>query len=90
MTADGNSYLKIVSDNGVVVKKGCRYFPLLALFGKAGGIDIKGAEYNPADGIIDSCYQYGVSNEAGDEEAVIRVEKGRLLLCVILKEDEDL
>ncbi len=88
--ADGNCYLKIVSDNGVVVKKGCRYFSLLALFGKAEGIDIKGAKYNLMDGTIDSCYQYGVSNEVEDEEAVIRVEKGRLLLCVILKEDEDL
>ncbi len=85
--ADGNSYLKIVSDNGAVVKKGCRYFSLLALFGKAEGIEIKGAKYNLADGTIDSDYQYGVSNEVEADEAFIRVGKGRLLLCVILTED---
>ena len=84
---DGNCYLEIVSKKGTAVKKGCIYFSLLALFGKAEGVEIKGAKYNLALGTIESKYQYGVSNAVEDEEAFIRVRKGRLLLCVILAED---
>ncbi len=83
---DGSSYLKIVSEKKVTIEKGCRYFSLLALFSKAEGVDISGAKYNTENAVIEPSFQYGVSNEVEDDEAVVSVKRGKLLLAVILKE----
>lgn len=84
--ADGKCYLKIVSEKEERIKRGCRYFSLLSLFGRAEGIDIKGAKYNLDNGVIESDFQYGISNEVVKDEAVVSVRKGKVLLVVILKE----
>lgn len=75
--------LEIVSAREKRVKKGCRYFSLLALFGKAEGITIEGAKYNLNDGVISPSFQYGISNEVASEEAVISVKSGKLLLVTV-------
>ncbi len=80
MIADGNTVIRLVSDGEVRVRKGCRYFSLLALFGRAVGVNIRGAEYNLENAVIEPSYQYGVSNEVALDEAVVSVKKGKLLL----------
>ena len=78
--ADGVTTVEIVGKEWKRVRRGTRYFSLIAAFGRAEGIYIEGAEYNLTDGVIDPSYQYGISNETRGEETRVRVEKGRLLL----------
>ncbi len=82
----GKATLEIVSKEVKRVKRGCRYFSLLALFGEAEGIAIDGAKYNLTGGVIRPSFQYGISNEVVAEEAVISLEKGKLLLITINEE----
>ena len=78
--ADGVTTVEIVGKEWKRVRRGTRYFSLIAAFGRAEGIYIEGAEYNLTDGVIDPSYQYGISNETRGEETRVRVEKGKLLL----------
>lgn len=81
-----NARLMIVGREEVKIEKGARYFSLLALFGRAEGVYIKGAEYNLDNAVIESRHQYGVSNEVEKEEAYVRVENGRLLVVIVDEE----
>lgn len=78
--------LRIVGKEEVKIKKGSRYFSLLSLFGMAEGIYIRGAVYNLENAQMESRFQYGISNEVEEDEAAVRVEKGRLLLVEIEEE----
>ncbi len=78
--ADGDTLIRLVSGEEARVRKGKRYFSLLSLFGRAEGVNIRGAKYNLDDGVIEPSYQYGVSNEVDSDEATVSVKKGRLLL----------
>ncbi len=77
---DAKTSVEIVGKEWKTVRKGTKYFSLIAAFGRAEGVCIEGAAYNLTDGVIDSTYQYGISNETRGEETRVRVEKGRLLL----------
>lgn len=78
--------IEIVSSKAKRIRKGCIYFSLLAFFGEAGGVDIRGAEYNLEGGVIRPSFQYGISNSVLEEEAVVTVEKGKLLLVTVMEE----
>ncbi len=80
LISDGNTELSVVGGEWTKVSAGCIYFSLLALFGKAEGVYIRGAEYNLENAVIVPQEQYGISNEVTSSEAFVRVEKGRLLL----------
>lgn len=75
--------MRIVDESPAYVKKGCRYFSLIAIDGDASGVSITGAKYELEDACITSSYQYGVSNEVTSESACVSVKNGRLLLIEI-------
>lgn len=77
---DDYSEIEIVSKEKVVVENCYPFFSLLALFGKAEGVNIRGAKYNLENATINPTYQYAISNEILDKEATIWVERGTLLL----------
>lgn len=81
-----NSYIEVVSTTPKTVMKGVKYFSLIAFSGPAGGVSIEGAKYNLVAQTIEPHFQYGISNEVEEERAVIRVDKGKLLLIVTLSE----
>ncbi len=83
---NGSSYIEMVSSGKKTVKKGVKYFSLLAVFGKAEDIWIRGAKYNLEGKQIEPGFQYGISNECEEDEAEILVKKGKLLLVVIRDE----
>ena len=59
------------------------YFSLVTVAGQAKGVTITGAKYPLQDGIIDPCYQYGVSNQVlPGQTAHIKVESGEVLLIL--------
>ena len=80
MIADGNTVIRLVSGEETVIRKGAKYFSLLALSGRAEGVSIRGAKYNLENAVIEPSYQYGVSNEVAFDEAVVSVKNGKLLL----------
>lgn len=86
---DGNTRIRIVSGKEEVIGSDVEYFSLLAVFGTARGVTIKGAKYNLDRGIIEPSFQYGISNEVKERAATVSVEEGRLLLVEILPEGSD-
>ena len=83
---DDYSEMKIIAAGQTVkVKSGWRFFSLLNIAGTARGITITGAKYNLDGAEILPEYQYGISNEIEDDEAVITLKEGNLLLVLIRK-----
>ncbi|MDO4518536.1 MAG: thiamine diphosphokinase, partial [Bacillota bacterium] len=79
--SDDFSDMEIVGENPVYVADTYSYFSLLAIYGRAKGIDITDAKYSLSNGDISPDYQYGVSNEVEPgKKACIKVKEGRLLL----------
>ena len=78
---DDYSEMEIVSDKPAKVSCRYPYFSLLNISGCAKGITVTGAKFPLKDAEITCDYQYGVSNEVlPDEEAVITIKEGKLLL----------
>lgn len=70
-------------DKSVNIKKGsCSYFSIISLSDKLIGVNIKGAKYPLENAVIESSYQYAISNEA-TENTEISVEKGNALIITV-------
>ena len=81
---DDYSVIELISAGEVKhVNAGWRFFSLLNISGTARGITITGAKYNLDDAEITSKYQYGISNEVSENEAVITLKEGVLLLVCV-------
>lgn len=65
------------------IDKNCRYFSVFAV-GRAEGVSIKNAKYCLDNAIIESTFQYGVSNEPKGTPRV-SVKQGKLLIMEIYK-----
>lgn len=65
------------------VKNVWRFFSLLNISGTAKGITISGAKYELDGAEISPEYQYGISNEVMNHEAVISLREGSLLLVCV-------
>ena len=70
-----------VTDTRADIDPGCRYFSVFAQ-SHAEGVTITGAKYNLDNAVIDSGYQYGVSNEPNGTPQV-SVKTGKLLILEI-------
>lgn len=75
-----SSSIEIVGKEKKYIEKCYPVFSLIAAFGKAEGIEIRGAKYNLVNGTIEPNFQYGISNEVDKSVAEVWVEKGKLLL----------
>ncbi len=78
---DQNTKIR-VCNTSLSVKKGCRYFSVFAI-GSAESVCICGAKYNLDNAVINSHYQYGISNEVTDEFATISVGQGNVIVMEI-------
>ena len=84
---DDHSEMEIVSGAPAYITRHYSFFSLLNITGCAEGITITGARYPLQDAEICCEYPYGISNEVmPGETAVVSVEKGKLLLIIILAE----
>lgn len=81
---DDYSEMTFVDDKGAFVEDSFSYFSLLSLSDRAEGITIENAKYPLNDGVIESSFQYGVSNEViKGKTARIFVEKGNIILIKV-------
>lgn len=78
---DNNTKIRVCCSS-VTVNCGCKYFSVFAV-GTARDVTICGAKYNLDKAIINSCYQYGVSNEVTGEFASVSVGQGTLIVMEI-------
>lgn len=78
---DGSTKIRVCCDT-LTVNRGCRYFSVFAS-GKASGVTITGAKYNLDNEIINSHYQYGISNEVADDVATVSVGQGTVIVMEI-------
>lgn len=77
--ADDLSDMSIVSSE-VTVDKAYRWFSLIAIDGKAEGVNVTGAKFPLQNAVITPEDQYGISNEVTGDSARITVDRGRLLI----------
>lgn len=75
-----SSSIEIVGKEKKYIEKCYPVFSLIAAFGKAEGVEIRGAKYNLVNATIEPSFQYGISNEVDKSVAEVWVEKGKLLL----------
>ena len=81
---DYSEMIIVGNDNPECVSPDFSYFSLVTLVGDAKGVTIKGAKFPLDKAVISSDYQYATSNEvAGNEPAVISIDKGFLLLMKV-------
>jgi len=86
MIADDYSEMEVLGSKTKYISDSYPYFSLLAIFGKAGGINIKNALYPLENAAIEPDYQYGISNEPlPGETAEVSVSKGKMLLVKDIK-----
>ncbi|MBQ2058457.1 MAG: thiamine diphosphokinase [Firmicutes bacterium] len=80
--ADGLSDMEIVMPGETaLVPDSYPFFSLVTIDGTAEGVSIRGAKYELEDAVIESSFQYAVSNEPlPGRTAEISLRKGRLLL----------
>ncbi len=84
---DDTSELLVVGSEPVEIEDRYAFFSLLNLTGRAEGVTVTGAKYPLSDAVIDSNYQYGISNEPlPGKTAAVTVRTGRLLLIKIRHE----
>ena len=83
LIADDSSDMLIVGKTPEAVEKRYPFFSLLNITGTARGVTITGAKYPLENAVIESGYQYAVSNEVAADRAVITVSDG----CVLLIKD---
>lgn len=81
MLVDDYAEYEIVSKQAKRITAKYPYFSLLAINGKAKGVNISGAKFPLKDAIITPNIQYAVSNEVlAEQTAEVTVEQGELLL----------
>ncbi len=78
---DNNTKIR-VCNKSLTVNAGCKYFSVFAV-GTAEDVTIRGAKYNLDNAIINSHYQYGISNEVTDEFATVTVGQGTVIVMEI-------
>jgi len=78
---DKSTRIRVCSDT-LSVKNGCKYFSVFAI-GCAKGVTISGAKYNLDNAIINSHYQYGISNEVAGDFATVSVGQGTVIVMEI-------
>lgn len=84
MIVDDYSEMELVSSEKKYVRDGYSYFSLLNITGKAEGVSIKNAKYPLDNAVIETSYQYGISNEVlKGQTAEISVKLGKLLLIKV-------
>ena len=83
---DDYSEMSIITSGKIVsIPAGWRFFSLLNISGTAQGITIRGAKYELDEAEIFPEFQYGISNEVSDSEAIVSVREGNLLLVLVRK-----
>ena len=81
---DDYSLMCVVGDDGETVDDSFSFFSLISLSDKCEGVTIRDAKYPLDDAVIDSGFQYAVSNEViKGKESKVTVKKGNLLLIKI-------
>ncbi|MCI7454731.1 MAG: thiamine diphosphokinase [Spirochaetales bacterium] len=88
LLVDDWSEMEIVEKEEVLVPDTYAYFSLIAWKGKCQGVYIDNALYPLCDALIESHYQYGISNEPLEGGSKIRVEKGSALLIKDWKKEK--
>ena len=88
LLVDDWSEMEIVEKEEVLVPDTYAYFSLIAWKGKCQGVYIDNALYPLCDAMIESHYQYGISNEPLEGGSKIRVEKGSALLIKDWKKEK--
>ena len=84
MILDDYSEMRIITPGETVhIQRGWRFFSLLNISGTARGISITGAKYNLENAEILPEFQYGISNEVIESEALVSLSEGFLLLVCI-------
>ena len=84
MIVDDYGEMSIITSGEIRhVKSGYKFFSLLNISGTSRGITITGAKYCLDDAEITPEYQYGISNEVINDEAVITLREGCLLLVCV-------
>ena len=78
---DNNTKIRACNST-VTVNRGCRYFSVFSV-GTANDVTISGAKYNLDKAIINSHYQYGVSNEVEKDFATVSVGQGTIIVMEI-------
>ena len=78
---DKSTRIRVCADS-LCVKKGCKYFSVFAV-GTAKDVCIRGAKYNLDNAVINSHYQYGISNEVTDGCAAVSVGQGKVIVMEI-------
>lgn len=79
--ADDFSHMEILGAEPVEISDEYKYFSLACIFGKVSGVNIEGAKFPLADGVIEPDYQYAVSNEVlPGKTARVSVKEGEVLL----------
>ena len=83
---DDYSVISVVTPKSpALISKKFHYFSLLNIYGRAGGITIKGAKYEIENQDIFPEYQYAVSNEVKGDFASVTIKNGKLLLIRVKK-----
>ena len=72
-----------ITENSIDIDPSCKYFSVFAQC-RAEGVTITGAKYNLDNAVIDSFYQYGVSNEPKGIPQV-SVKSGKILILEIFE-----
>ena len=80
--------MEIVGSEKKAIPDTFPYFSLIAWKGRAEGINILNAAYPLQNAVIDSSYQYGISNEPKKGGSIVWVEKGSLLLIKDFKKEK--
>ena len=81
---DDYSLMCVVGEDGETVDDSFSFFSLISLSDKCEGVTIRDAKYPLEDAVIDSGFQYAVSNEViKGKESKVTVKKGNLLLIKI-------
>lgn len=83
---DDFSEMQWISAGETVDVEDCFRFSLLNISGTARGITVRGAKYPLQNGVIESRYQYGISNEVlPGERTTVTLREGSLLLIRVVK-----
>ena len=73
----------IISGEQIKIDSSYKFFSILNITNRAKGITITGSKFDIDNSEIKSEYQYGVSNEVLNDEAIVRITDGELLVIKI-------
>lgn len=79
---NSNNNLSVISGETVIKKGDYQFFSLFALFEKCTGVTIKGAQYNLTSARLEPDSQFAQSNAFKDDEVVITVQNGKIILIL--------